>query len=153
MAASATGGNSFTVGPGQAAIGIKVEPSPQIASGRFTAAGGFAIGGLPPTVTIAPGAGTVGSIVGVTGYDHAANFRLVSGSASILAGTLATVTFGQQLDVAPLAVLVNMVNPAGTLGIAVGACSASASGFSIAGQVPISAGTYTVNWFMVRSPL
>jgi len=153
VATSATGGNTFTVVPGQAAIGAKVEPLPQIASGRLTAAGGFAVGGYPPTVTIGAGAGTVGSVSGVTGYDQAASFTLVAGTANIQAGTLATVTFGQQMDVAPVAAIVSMYAPAGTLGIAVGAFGLSKSGFSIGGQAPASGVSYTVNWFVVRSPL
>jgi len=154
VAASATpAAGAFTYSAGQNAPGVKVETAPQIAAGKLTAADGFAIGGYPPTVTIAPGAGTVGAISAVTGYDQAFSFTLVAGTASIQGGTLATVTFGQQLDVAPVAALVNMYAPAGTLGISVGAFALSKSGFSIGGPVPQSGGTYLVNCFVVRSPL
>lgn len=154
MATSAGAGNSpFTLVTGQVAVGSKAEFSPQVNAARLTAAGGFAVGGYTPTVAIGAGAGTVGSISGVTGYDQAASFTLVAGTANIQAGTLATVTFGQPLTTAPIAAIVNMYNPSGTLGIAVGAFGLSKTGFSIGGAVPVSGGTYSVNWFVVRSPL
>ena len=154
MATSATpAGGPYTIAPGQVAVGAKVESAPLITTGKMTAAAGFAIGGNIPTVTIGAGAGTVGAISAVTGYDQAGSFTLTAGTANIQAGTLATVTFGQPLTVAPLAALVNMYAPAGTLGIAVGAFGLSKTGFSIGGQVPVSGAAYTVTWFVVRSPL
>ena len=156
MAATAGAGNQpFTAYPGQFVPGTKVEPSPQVAAGRFTAAGGFAVGGNTPTVTIASGAGTGGSsgISAVAGYDQAASFTLIAGTAALNGGTLATVKFGQPFDVAPLAVLVTAVNGAGTIGLACGATALAATGFSIVGNPPASGGTYSVNYFAVRSPL
>lgn len=154
MATSASAGNGpFIISPGQAALGSKLEPAPFIASQRLTAAGGFAIGGGIPTVTIGAGAGTVGAISNVSGYDQSASFTLTAGTANIQGGTLATVAFGQPFDVAPTSVTVNMYNPSGTLGIAVGAFALAKTGFSIGGPAPVSGGTYSVNFQVVRSPL
>ncbi len=156
MATSASASNQpFIPAPGQAWLGDKVTAVPEINSQRLTAAGGFAIGGNIPTVALASGSGTgaAAAIRNVSGYDQAASFTLVAGVGAIQGGTLATVTFGQPFDVAPISATVNMYAPTGTVGLPVGAFALSATGFSIGGQAPVSGGTYSVNYFVVRSPL
>lgn len=154
MATSSGASNQpFTPAAGQLFQGAKVFAAPEINSGRATFAGGFQIGGNTPTVTIQSGAGTVGAISLVNGYDQACNFRLVAGTAALNGGTLATVVFGTPFDVAPISVIATAVNAAGTIGLACGAASLATTGFSIVGNAPASGGTYAVNYFVVRSPL
>lgn len=143
----------FIPAAGQAYLGSKVEPAPQIATQRFTAAAGIAAGGNTPVVTITPGSGTNAVLLTQAGYDWAGNFTYKAGTASIFGGTIATVTFGSPLDVAPVSVIVNAASNSGTIGLQVGAINLAATGFGISGNAPASGGTYTVNWQVVRSPL
>ena len=106
-----------------------------------------------PTVAILGGAGTVGSITAQGGYDMAGSFVLNAGTASINGGSLASVTFGQPLSIAPAAVIVDAGYTAGTFGLAVGAVSVTKSGFVVQGPAPVSAAAYLISYMVIRSPL
>jgi hypothetical protein len=144
---------SFTPTAGQAYLGAKVSSDPQIFAAKITAAGGLAAGGNVPTVAILGGAGTVGSITQQNGYDMAGNFILTAGTASINGGSLCSVTFGQPLAAAPVAVQVNAGYTAGTFSLGVGAVSVSKTGFVVQGAAPVSGAAYLISYTVIRSPL
>ncbi len=146
---------AFIPVPGQVYQGAHVFPSPgnTIFAKPAVLAGGLAAGGNIPTVSILSGAGTVGSITQVNGYDMAGNFILTSGSASIFGGSLAAVTFGQPLDVAPVSVVVDAGITSGTVSFSVGPVSISKTGFVVQGPAPVSATAYLISYFVVKSPL
>jgi hypothetical protein len=139
--------------PGQMWLGSKVDGDQQVFSKPNIHAGGIMAAGATPTITITPGSGTVANLITQSGYDMAASFQFAAGTASIFGGTLATVTFGQPLDVAPVAVIVNGAYNSGTIALGVGAINLAKTGFGISGVAPTSGGTVTVNWFVVKSPL
>lgn len=144
---------SLIPAPGQAWLGYKVAADPIVAAKPITAAGGLAAGGNTPTITITPGSGTIANLISQAGYDMAGNFVYAAGTGIIYGGTLATVTFGTPLDVAPVSVIVDAAYNYGTVALGVGAINLAKTGFGISGQAPTSGGTITVNWFVVRSPL
>ena len=149
MAANNT---SFQVVPGQNYQGKQVETAPVVYSKKVTACGGIAVGGNVPTVAILAGAGTVGSITSQNGYDDAGNFILNAGSASILGGSLCSVTFGQPFSVAPSSVIVTAGYTTGTVSLGVGAVSVSKTGFVVQGAAPGSAAAYLISYQVIRSP-
>jgi len=144
---------SYTYTPGSNLPGVKVTAAPSLFAQRVTLTGGLAAGGYVPTVAILAGAGTVGSISGQAGYDMAGNFVLTAGTAALNGGSLASVTFGQQLDVAPVAVQVNAAYTTGSTGLAVGAASLTKSGFTVTGPAPASGAAYLISYLVIRSPL
>ena len=150
MAANNT---SFQVVPGQNYQGKQVETAPVVYSKKVTACGGIAVGGNVPTIAILSGAGTVGSITQQNGYDTAGNFILNAGTASIYGGSLASVTFGQPLAVAPVSVVVNAGYTAGTFSLGVGAVSVSKTGFVVQGGAPQSGAAYLISYQVIKSPL
>lgn len=143
----------FTVTQGQLYPGSDLKLNQQVYGGKIIAAGGLAAGGNVPTVAILGGAGTVGSITAQGGYDMAGSFVLNAGTASINGGSLASVTFGQPLSIAPAAVIVDAGYTAGTFGLAVGAVSVSKTGFVVQGPAPVSAAAYLISYMVIRSPL
>jgi hypothetical protein len=143
----------FTVQQGQNFQGKDVHPSPTVFGSKITTTAGIAAGGYPPTVAILPGAGTVGSITSQGGYDQAGSFILTAGTASINGGSLASVTFGQPLAVAPVSVLVNAGYTAGTFSLGVGAVSVSKTGFVVQGGAPQSGAAYLISYQVIKSPL
>ena len=144
---------AFIPAPGQNFQGSKVWGDPQVFSRPVVAAGGVAAGGNVPTLAILPGAGTVGSITQQNGYDMAGNFILTAGTASIAGGSLCSVTFGQPLDTAPVAVQVTAGYTTGTVSLGVGAVSLAKTGFVVQGAAPASGAAYLMSYFVVRSPL
>ena len=142
----------FTFQQGQNFQGKRVQASPEIFGNKITTTAGIAAGGYPPTVAILAGAGTVGSITSQVGYDQAGSFILTAGTASINGGSLASVTFGQPLSIAPSAVIVDAGYTAGTFGLAVGAVSVTKSGFVVQGPAPVSAAAYLISYMVIRSP-
>lgn len=154
MPLSATPSNTaYTpTSPGQEFPATRVQAAPFITSSKYIAAGGLAMGGNIPTIAILSGAGTVGSITNVSGYDQACTFNLLAGTASIFGGSLVSVTFGQPLAASPIAVVVDAAYPSGTVSFGCGAVSISKTGFVIAGGAPNSGQTVTVSYFVVRSP-
>lgn len=145
--------SAFTVQAGQNFQGKYVEGAQAVFAHKITTTEGIAAGGYPPTVAILAGAGTVGSITSQVGYDQAGSFILTAGTASINGGSLVSVTFGQPLTVAPLAVNVNAGYTAGTFSLAVGAVSVSKTGFVIQGGAPTSGAAYLISYQVIKSPL
>ena len=143
----------FTVQQGQNFQGKQVEDAPVVYGQKITTTDGIAAGGYAPTVAILAGAGTVGSITGQGGYDQAGSFILTAGTASINGGSLASVTFGKPLAVAPLAVNVNAGYTAGTFSLGVGAVSVSKTGFVVQGGAPQSGAAYLISYQVIKSPL
>lgn len=139
--------------PGQEWLRSKVYGNQQVFANPVIAAGGIMAAGNVPVVTITPGSGTVASLISQAGYDMAGNFVYAAGTASIFGGTLASVVFGQPLDVAPVSVVVDAAYNTGTIALGVGAINLAKTGFAISGQAPSSGGTITVNWVVFRSPL
>lgn len=153
MATSAASSSiPFIPVPGQALLGSDNRQQPQVL-GRTTACRGLVIGGNVPTVAILSGAGTVGAISAVTGYDQAASFTLTAGTASLFGGSLASVTFGQPLNAAPAAVIVQAGITAGTISFAVAPVSVSKTGFVVQGGAPVSGQAYVINYMVLLSPL
>jgi hypothetical protein len=137
--------------PGQALLGSKVEPAPMAFGSTVTFLGGpLSAAGNVPTVALAAGIGTVGSVAAQVGYDMAGAFNMVAGTASSTGGTLAVVTFGQPLAATPSAVVVTAAANTGTVAFPVGAQAVSKTGFSIWGGNPSSGGTYSVNYVVFR---
>ena len=143
----------FTFQQGQNFQGKRVQASPEIFGNKITTTAGIAAGGYPPTVAILAGAGTVGSITSQVGYDQAGSFILTAGTASINGGSLASVTFGQPLSVAPVSVTVNAGYTAGTFSLGVGAVSLSKTGFVVQGGAPTSGAAYLISYQVIKSPL
>ena len=83
----------------------------------------------------------------------AGNFILTAGTASIFGGSLCSVTFGQPLTAAPVAVQVNAGFTSGTLSFGVGAVSLSKTGFVIQGAVASSGAAYLISYTVIKSPL
>ena len=123
--------------------------APQLVYGASVAPSG----GPAPTVTIGAGAGTgtVATISAATGTDFAGNFTVNTGTGGTAAGTLATVTFGYQLPVAPAAVLVTVADAATPTAIAVGAANLATTGFSLVTAAPSASKHYTVNYVVIRN--
>ena len=144
--------SSFTVTPGQLFLGKKLEPNPVIHAHKATFADGIAAGGNVPTVALLSGAGTVGTVTQQNGYDMAGNFILTAGTASILGGSLCSVTFGSPQTQAPASVIVNAGYTSGTISLGVGAVSLSKTGFVIAGAAPASGAAYLMSYQVIRSP-
>jgi hypothetical protein len=143
--------SSKTYTPGANYQGSKIEALPvQFAYSPVMLGGPITAGGYVPTVALAAGAGTVGSVTGQAGYDMAGSFNLVMGTAALTGGTIATLTFGQALAATPSAVIVTAAPNAGTVSYAVGVTAASKTGFSIFGSNPTSGGTYGVNYMVFR---
>ena len=143
----------FTFQQGHNFQGKRVQASPEIFGNKITTTAGIAAGGYPPTVAILAGAGTVGSITSQVGYDQAGSFILTAGTASINGGSLASVTFGQPLAVAPVSVTVNAGYTAGTFSLGVGAVSVSKTGFVVQGGAPASGAAYLISYQVIKSPL
>ena len=143
---------AFTPSAGQAFIGSDLKIAQQIFAQRIIAAGGIAAGGNVPTVALLPGAGTVGTVTQQNGYDMAGNFILTAGTASILGGSLCSVTFGSPQTQAPASVIVNAGYTSGTISLGVGAVSLSKTGFVIAGAAPASGAAYLMSYQVIRSP-
>jgi len=136
--------------PGQAVIGSKVEWAPESFAQTVTTYGGIAAAGNVPTVAILAGAGTVGSITAQNGYDQAGNFVLNAGTATIVGGSLCSVTFGQPLTATPSAVVVGAGYTAGTVSFAVGAVSVSKTGFVVQGGAPTSGAAYLISYQVIK---
>lgn len=143
---------SFQVTPGQNYQGKQVETPPVIFAKKITTCSGVAMGGNVPTVAILAGAGTVGSITSQNGYDDAGNFILNAGTASILGGSLCSVTFGSTFSSTPSSVIVTAGYTAGTTSLGVGAVSVSKTGFVVQGSAPGSAAAYLISYQVIRSP-
>lgn len=147
---------AYIVSPGQLYQGAHVYPAPGsvIFAKRVVAAGGLTAGGNIPTVAALAGSGTGASVSQVNGYDMAGNFTLTTaGTGSVAGGSLASVTFGQPLDVAPVAVYVSAGPPSGATGLPVAAVTLSKTGFTIQGTGPGTASSpYLFNWLVVKSP-
>jgi len=138
---------------GQNYQGKKVFSEGVIVGGKLTTTNGLAAGGNVPTIALLPGAGTVGSITQQNGYDQAGNFILTAGTASIVGGSLCSVTFGQPLTQTPVSVVVTAGYTTGTVSAGgVGAVSVSKTGFVIQGSAPGSAAAYLVSYQVIRSP-
>lgn len=138
--------------PGQNVPGQKVFNEPVSAIKKIIAYSGIAAAGNVPTVAILGGSGTVGSITSQTGYDMAGNFILTAGTATIVGGSLASVTFGSPLSAAPVAVQVNAGYTAGTFSFGVGAVSITKNGFVVQGGAPVSGAAYLISYQVIKSP-
>lgn len=139
--------------PGQLVPQSKVFPDPVVFAAKAVALGGLGVGGNCPTVTILPGAGTVGAISAVTGWDQAGQFTLTAGTASLAGGSLASVTFGSPLSSSPAAVVVTAGLTSGTVSFTVGAVSVSKTGFVVQGGAPVSGQAYVINYMVLRGPV
>lgn len=153
MATSAASSSiPYVPAAGQAILGSDNRQQPQVL-GRVTACKGLVVGGNVPTVAILAGAGTVGSISNVTGWDQAASFTLTAGTASLNGGSLASVTFGQPLQASPAAVIVQAGLTSGTISFGVAPVSVSKTGFVVQGGAPVSGQAYVINYMVLLGPL
>jgi hypothetical protein len=145
----------YQVYPGQLFEGAEVRGAKQIFAKKFVPAGGVATAGAVPTIALTSNAGSSSTVTQQAGYDMAGSFLLTAGTTATVAGTVATVTFGDVPSVAPLCVMVSAANTAAgaTTTITAGAVAVSKTGFSIfaAGSMLTSA-TYLVNWCVFKDP-
>lgn len=136
--------------PGQVYLGSKLNAEPQVFAASVTTLAGVKAGGNVPSVAILRGSGTVGSITGQTGFDQAGSFVLNAGTATIVGGSLASVTFGTPLAAAPSAVIVNAGITAGTVSFAVAPVSVTNKGFVVQGGAPTSGTAYLISYQVIQ---
>ena len=146
-------GTPYQFQQGQLYEGAKVFSAKVIYGKKVVCTNGIGAAGAVPSVSLTSNAGSAATVTSQAGYDMAGSFVLNAGTASINGGSLASVTFGQPLSIAPSAVIVDAGYTAGTFGLAVGAVSVTKSGFVVQGPAPVSAAAYLISYMVIRSPL
>ncbi len=115
----------------------------------------MAAAGLTPTIALTTNAGSSATVTSQGGYDMAGSFVYTAGTTATVAGTLATVTFGQKLSAAPVSVVASAANTTAgaTTNLDIGALAVTSSGFSLyAAGSALTSATYLVYYQVVKSP-
>lgn len=102
-----------------------------------------------PTIGVGAGAGA-GTVGTHTGTDFAGNFNIQVATSGSGAGTLATVTFANQLASVPSSVVVNVADTTGATTIAAGANSLATTGFSVITAAPVAIHVYNVSYTVIQ---
>ena len=148
-------GTPYQYQQGQLYEGAKVFSAKVIYGKKVVCTNGIGAAGAVPSVSLTSNAGSAATVTSQAGYDMAGSFVLNAGTAATVAGTVATVTFGQVDAATPVAVLVTAANTTAgaTTNLDVGALNLSKAGFSIyaAGQ-PGTSATYLINYMVLRDP-
>lgn len=148
-------GTPYQVQTGQLYEGSQVFNQKTIFGKKVVCTNGIGAAGAVPNIVLTSNAGSAATVTSQLGYDMAGSFVLNAGTATTVAGTLATVTFGQVDAATPVAVLVTAANTTAgaTTNLDVGALAVSKTGFSIygAGQ-PGTSATYLINYMVLRDP-
>jgi hypothetical protein len=148
-------GTPYQVAPGQLFEGSQVFSQKTIFGKKVVCTNGIGAAGAVPNIALTSNAGTTATVTSQLGYDMAGSFVLTAGTAATVAGTIATVTFGQVDAATPVAVLVTAANTTAgaTTNLDVGALAVSKTGFSIyAASSAVTSDTYLINYMVLRDP-
>jgi hypothetical protein len=148
-------GTPYQVQVGQLYEGSKVSNVKQIFGKKVVCTNGIGAAGAVPNIVLTTNAGSSATVTSQAGYDMAGSFVYTAGTTATVAGTLATLTFGQVDAATPVAVLVTAANTTAgaTTNLDVGALNLSKSGFSIySASSALTSDTYLINYMVLRDP-
>ena len=148
-------GTPYQVQVGQLYEGSKVWNAKQIDGKQIVCTHGIGAAGAVPSVSLTSNAGSSATVTSQLGYDMAGSFVYTAGTTATVAGTLATVTFGQVDSATPVAVLVTAANTTAgaTTNLDVGALAVSKSGFSVySASSALTSATYLINYMVLWDP-